>query len=125
MSVNGSTPDPYDLSTNAGLLIPPLVYMELKCKVPDPRAVTSGRHAIVVFTRVPFKVVYEPDRYVFLPLAVPEPPWLVIPGFIVGSYVLEAYTPAGESLIMWDLGGQEDYRPGDLITPDMCSMPRS
>lgn len=123
MTFNGHI-DPYDTTTNAGLLIPPMVYVELKCKVPDPAAIVSGRHRLIVYSWIPFSVNHEPDRYVFVPLRQPDPPWRVIPGFIVGSYVLEAYTLTGESLVMWDLNGQEDYRPGDVITPDICTFHR-
>jgi hypothetical protein len=123
---NGHQPwDLWDPTSNVGIFIPPIIFMELKCKRPDPTAIVSGRHQLVIHTpRVPFKVDYEADRYVFTPLAEPQPPWQVVPGFIVGSYVLEAYTPTGESLVMWDVGGQENYRPGDIISPAVCTMLR-
>jgi hypothetical protein len=99
-----------------------MVYMELKCKVPDPAAVTIGRHKLVVYPWIPFKVHDESDRYLFVPIKDPDPPWRVVPGFVVGSYVLEAYSLTGQSLVMWDLRGQENYRPGDVICPDVCSF---
>ena len=122
VTFNGSSP--YDLSSNDGLLIPAIVYMQLKCKVPDPRAVTSGRHAIISYRPIPYKVDHEPDQIVFTPLTMPEPPWQVVPGFIMDSYVLEAFTADGESLLMWDLSDQESYRPGDTIIPMPCVFRR-
>ena len=116
--------NPWDTTNNDGLLIPPMVFMELKCKVPDPTAVTTGRHRLVLYPWVPFRADHEGNRYVFRPLREPDPPWRVIPGFIVGSYVLEAYSLTGESLVMWDVRGQENYRPGDVITPDVCTFKR-
>lgn len=126
-------PNPYDLSTNAGIIIPPVVYMELKCKRPDPKAIVRGREELVLHRPlVAYKVDYEPTRYVFTPLAQPEPPWQVVRGFIVGSYVLEAYAPVRsthqpeglQSLLMWDLAGQEHWRSGETIGATTVTMAR-
>ena len=122
--MNGYDPR-YDPTNNRGLLVPELVWMELKCKRPDPRAVTRGRDEIVVHhPRVPYRVDREPERLVFVPLTQPDPPWRVARGFIVGTYVLEAYTSQDVSLIMWDITGQEAWRSGEEIIATTCTMKR-
>ena len=115
----------YDHTSNRDLLVPPMVWMELKCKRLDETLTTRGRHEIVAhIPRVPYRVDYEPERFVFTPLTQPDPPWRVVRGFIVGTYVLEAYTPADVSLIMWDVHGQENWHAGEEIIATTCTMPR-
>jgi hypothetical protein len=97
------------------------VWMELKCK-----RVGVYRDELVCYRpRVPCMTVYGPERYIFKPLVQPQPRWIVPEGFIPGSHVLEAYDDryGGESLFMWDLNGQEHYRPGQEIIPDVCTAP--
>lgn len=119
------TPDPFDTTTNDGILVPSIVWMQLVCKRPKTTDITRRREEVVVhLPRVPYSTTYEPDRWVFQPLTQPSPPWQIAQGFIVGTYIVEAHatdlTPnsgpmVGESLLMWDLANQEQFRPGDII----------
>ena len=105
------------------ILIPSTVWMELKFKRIDLRRLT---HVVTLKPRVPYQTIYEPDRYVFMPFAQPIPQWRVDPNFFPGSYVLEAYDRIvdGESLFMWDIAGQDDWRAGEEIFADVCTAPR-
>ena len=101
--------------------------MELKCKRPDTALSTLRGDALVVYRpRIPYATTYESDRYLFRPLRQPDPPWRVIQGFTPGTYVLEAFTAlrSGDSLFMWDIDGQDEYRPGDEIFAGNCTVPR-
>jgi len=108
-------------------LVPPMVWMELKCKRPDKRDLNKRLHELVLHRpRCLYLTMYERQRYVFKPVHQPDPPWQIVGDFIPGSYVLEAFTAeeGGDSLYMWDLGGQEDFRPGEVIIPSVCTVPR-
>ena len=110
---------------NALILLPSVVWMELKCKRPDPSAIVSGRHQLVVHRpRVAYKTFREKSRYVLTPMGQPEPPWTVIRGFIEDTYVLEAYDLPlnGNSLLMWNLEGQRRWNAGDVVTPGTCTF---
>lgn len=109
---------PYDPTRHdPHMLVPPTTWVELKCKRPDPKALVRGRDQLVIHRpRVPFLTHYEDDRWVFTPLALPDPPWVVVGGFLPDTYVLESFTAAegGESLFMWDLNTGH-WRPGETI----------
>ena len=121
-------PNPYDTTTNANLLVPDVVFMELKCKRPDERAVTFGRDEVCIhLPRCPYMTRYEPARWVFTPMTQPQPAWVIIRGFHVGSYTLEAFTAleGGVSLLMWDLAGQSEFRAGETIHPAVVVASRA
>lgn len=109
------------------ILIPPTVWMELKCKRANLSDSTRRRDEVVIhMPRAPYKTVYEPALYTFVPLAQPHPQWQVATNFIPGTYVMEAFDHeiGGASLFMWDIAGQEDYRPGEEIIADICTALR-
>ena len=108
------------------MLVPPTLWIELKCKRPDPTAIVSGREQLVVHRpRVPYQTIYEADRWLFMPLTDADPPWVVIGGFTPGTYVLEGYTApeGGESIFMWDLN-TERWVPGETIMQGRLEAPR-
>ena len=124
-------PNPWDNTTNAGVLVPPMVWMMLMCKQPDPKAITTGRDRLVVYMPVvPYSTRYESDKYVFTPLTQPIPQWQILRDFIPGSYVLQAFDKdptfiqEAQSLFMWDIGGQDEFRAGDPISAGECSVMR-
>ena len=121
------TPSPYDPTTNALVLVPAIVWMELKCKRPNTALSTLRGDALVVYRpRIPYATHREDDSYLFRPLRQPDPVWQVVQGFTPGTYVLEAFTSnvEGDSLFMWDIDGQDAYRPGDEIFAGNCTVPR-
>lgn len=121
-------PNPHDNTSNETLLIPPTVWMQLMCKRPKDNDVTRRRDEVVLHRpRCPYLTTYEADRWVFTPLSEPSPAWTIVRGFYVGSYVLEAFTAqyAGDSLLMWDLGGQERYRAGEILRPAIVTAMRT
>ena len=112
---------------NGVILTPSVVWMELKCKRPKESDITKRRDEIVLFRpRCPYRTLYLPDMLRFQPLTQPDPPWTIPRGFHVGSFVLEAFTQpeGGDSLWMWDIGGQENYREGETISAGECSVLR-
>jgi hypothetical protein len=123
-------PNPHDTTTNAHILVPQLVWMALQCKRPKESDITRRRDEIVLFMPfVPYETIYEPDRYVFLPLTQPDPPWTIPRGFIVGSFVLEAFTKpptqhGALSLFMWDIAGQNLWVEGETIVAGQVTVQR-
>jgi hypothetical protein len=112
-------------SPDTTLILPPVVWMELKCKRPDPRAIVKGREQIVVHRpRVPYKHEWENGVRVFTPLTMPDPPWLAVRDFVMDSYAMECYSliEGGESFYMWDLAGQINLRAGEQIIPGICRV---
>ena len=97
--------------------------MELKFKRVNGRGITK---IVSYMPRVPCQTIYEPDRYVFVPISQPNPQWRVAQNVVPGSYVLEAFgsETGNESLFMWDLPHQTHFQHGEEIFADTCTAAR-
>ena len=116
--------------TEPAILVPPTVWMGLRCETPDERDITKMTRTTVLFMPpCPYKTHYETDRYIFTPIIQPDPAWVIPRNFIVGSFVLTAYndwplTPGASTIFEWDIAGQEDYRAGEVVAAGTCSVMR-